>query len=44
VDSELLRDAIALTHPDRHAAARARLAITVTARLLELPDEARTAV
>jgi hypothetical protein len=43
IDERLLRDAISLTHPDRHPPERARIANAVTAALLELLDAARRA-
>ena len=36
LDPRLLRDAIQLTHPDRHPAERSRTANAVTAALLEM--------
>jgi hypothetical protein len=41
LDSRLLRDAIQLTHPDRHPPERARAANAVTAALLELLHDQR---
>jgi hypothetical protein len=41
LDPRLLRDAIALTHPDRHPPERAKVANAVTAALLELLETAR---
>jgi hypothetical protein len=41
LDPRLLRDAIALTHPDRHSPERAKVANAVTAALLELLQTAR---
>lgn len=43
IDERLLRDAIALCHPDRHPPERARIANAVTAALLELLNAARRA-
>jgi hypothetical protein len=43
LDARLLRDAISLTHPDRHPPERARTANAVTAALLELLNAARDA-
>jgi hypothetical protein len=43
LDPRLLRDAIALTHPDRHPPERARTANAVTAALLELLNQQRKA-
>jgi hypothetical protein len=43
LDVRLLRDAIALCHPDRHPPERARTANAVTAALLELLRDARGA-
>lgn len=41
LDAGLLRDLIALCHPDRHPAERAGLATQTTIRLLELRGSAR---
>jgi hypothetical protein len=43
VDLRLLRDAIALTHPDRYPPERSRTANAVTAALLELLRQQRGA-
>ena len=43
LDPRLLRDAISLTHPDRHPPERAKTANAVTAALLELLQQTRRA-
>lgn len=43
LDPRLLRDAIALCHPDRHPPERAKTANAVTAALLELLQQSRRA-
>jgi hypothetical protein len=43
LDVQLLTDAIVLCHPDRHPPERIEDANRVTARLLELRDDARRA-
>jgi hypothetical protein len=43
LSTELLRDVVALTHPDRHPPERAEQATRVTAELLALREEAPAA-
>jgi hypothetical protein len=42
-DVEFLREAVSLTHPDRHPVERSEVANRVTATLLELLRAARSA-